>query len=276
MAAFGSRGRAALVAAFSLAAGALPLGTAAQAQTYSSPIALAPDGALLWVVNPDDDSVTIIDTATNEALDDRSRSATSRAASRSTRATATPSSPTPPAARSPCCGSSTRRPRTSRSSPTSGRPGRRADHRRRALERRGLARRPARLRRQQRPGHDHGDRRAGERRAGDPRPRRPAQQPLQRRRRQAPLPAVRPRGHRGQQPALHRAAAVVHLEHRRPGRRPGQGRRGLPARHRHPVRPLSPTTGPPSGSSSRRRSRASSSRASPRTPSPSPTSCRAS
>ena len=47
---------------------ALPFGRVAQAQSYSSPIALAPDGALLWVVNPDDDSVTIIDTAANEAL----------------------------------------------------------------------------------------------------------------------------------------------------------------------------------------------------------------
>ena len=36
--------------------------------TYSSPIALSPDERLLWVVNPDDDSVTIIDTATNAAL----------------------------------------------------------------------------------------------------------------------------------------------------------------------------------------------------------------
>jgi YVTN family beta-propeller protein len=61
-------GRATLLAASLLAAGAVPLATAAHAQTYSSPIALAPDGALLWVVNPDDDSVTIIDTATNMAI----------------------------------------------------------------------------------------------------------------------------------------------------------------------------------------------------------------
>ena len=53
-------------------------------------------------------------------------------------------------------------------------------------------------------------------------------------RRQAPLPAARPRGHRGQHQALHRAPALVHPARRRPaGRRRGQDRRGLPARHRH-------------------------------------------
>ena len=157
-----------------------------------------------------------------------SRSATSRAASRSIRATTTPSSPTPPATRSPCCGSSTRR-----RGNLEVEPGRRADHRRRALERGGVARRPAGLRRQQRPGHDHGDRRAGERWAGDPRPRRPAPG-LQPRRRQAPFPAARPRGHRGQHQALHRAHASRSPRARRPaGRRRGQDRRGLPARHRH-------------------------------------------
>lgn len=49
-----------------LLAFAPPLG--AQTPSYSSPIALAPDGALLWVVNPDDDSVSVIDTATNQLI----------------------------------------------------------------------------------------------------------------------------------------------------------------------------------------------------------------
>ena len=69
MASIGSRGRPVVLAGLALAAVALPAGSGAHAQpTYSSPIALAPDGALLWVVNPDDDSVTVIDTAVNEAI----------------------------------------------------------------------------------------------------------------------------------------------------------------------------------------------------------------
>jgi YVTN family beta-propeller protein len=65
---FDLRVRGKVWAALSLATVALPLGAVAYAQSYSSPIALAPDEALLWVVNPGDDSVTIIDTATNQAL----------------------------------------------------------------------------------------------------------------------------------------------------------------------------------------------------------------
>lgn len=58
-----------VLAAFALAAFALPLGAATAAQpTYSSPIALSPDEKLLWVVNPGDDSVSIIDTATKQVL----------------------------------------------------------------------------------------------------------------------------------------------------------------------------------------------------------------
>ena len=80
-----------------------PRGSGAHAQpTYSSPIALSPNERLLWVVNPDDDSVTIINTANNAVLDtievgDEPRSVAIDSA------TTSPSSPTPPAARSPCC-----------------------------------------------------------------------------------------------------------------------------------------------------------------------------
>jgi YVTN family beta-propeller protein len=70
MASIGSRGRPVVLAGLALAAVALPAGSGAHAQpTYSSPIALSPNERLLWVVNPDDDSVTIINTANNAVLD---------------------------------------------------------------------------------------------------------------------------------------------------------------------------------------------------------------
>ena len=70
MASIGSRGRPVVLAGLALAAVALPAGSGAHAQpTYSSPIALSPNERLLWVVNPEDDSVTIINTANNAVLD---------------------------------------------------------------------------------------------------------------------------------------------------------------------------------------------------------------
>ncbi len=69
MAPFGVRRRSLVLAALALAASALPFGPATAAlPTYSSPIVLSPDEKLLWVVNPGDDSVSIIDTATKQVL----------------------------------------------------------------------------------------------------------------------------------------------------------------------------------------------------------------
>jgi YVTN family beta-propeller protein len=68
-------GYALLALAFSMARGVLASqGTAAVGPqqftkpTYSSPIALSQNNALLWVVNPDDDSVSVIRTDTNAVL----------------------------------------------------------------------------------------------------------------------------------------------------------------------------------------------------------------
>ena len=69
---------------------------------------------------------------------------------------------------------------------------RRAADRVGAVEHRGLAGRPPDLRVQQRTGHGVRDRRPA---TADHRPRRPAQQPLQRPRPRTPLPAARPRRH---------------------------------------------------------------------------------
>ena len=70
MASIGSRGRPIVLAGLALAAVALPAGSGAHAQpTYSSPIALSPNERLLWVVNPEDDSISIINTANNAVLE---------------------------------------------------------------------------------------------------------------------------------------------------------------------------------------------------------------
>ena len=57
--------------------------------TYSSPIAMSADGKLVWSVNPDDDSVSVIRTDQNKAI--------KKITSRSTPSAATRTWPTPPA-----------------------------------------------------------------------------------------------------------------------------------------------------------------------------------
>src|SRR5689334_12808753 len=69
-------GYALLVLTFSMARGAAasqgaaPVGPAAVfgKPTYSSPIAMSQNNALVWVVNPDDDSVSVIRTDTNAVI----------------------------------------------------------------------------------------------------------------------------------------------------------------------------------------------------------------
>ena len=74
----GLLGYALLILAFSAVSGALAQSLSANGQntiaapftkpTYSSPIALSQDNSLVWVVNPDDDSVSVISTATNQKV----------------------------------------------------------------------------------------------------------------------------------------------------------------------------------------------------------------
>jgi YVTN family beta-propeller protein len=71
----GLLGYALIVLAFSMVRGALasrgaaPISpTAFNRPTYSSPIAISQDNALVWVVNPDDDSVSVIRTSNNTLI----------------------------------------------------------------------------------------------------------------------------------------------------------------------------------------------------------------
>ena len=166
-------GGAALIAALTAGAGVATANNAVFTQpTYSSPIAMSRDGRLVWVVNPGDDSVSVIRTDNNTVLRkikvgdepqsvalDPNNTLRLRRQRRRQQRDGDPD-PQRPA-------SASFRPRVEKTT----------HDRRRAVEHRHLARRPARLRRQQRPGHDHGHRRAD---PHDHRQRRPAQQPLQR------------------------------------------------------------------------------------------------
>ena len=198
--------------------------------TYSSPIAMSRDGKLVWVVNPGDDTVSVIRTDNNTvvrkitvgdepqsvALDPEQPVRLRRQRRRQQRHG----------------DQDHQRPARQVRGVQDGRFGSKdPDDRRRAVEHRRLARRQARLRRQQRPGHDHGDqRRDAATIIGNVDLR---EQPLQRPGPQPPLPAARPGGHRQQQAAVRHALPLVHRSRRPAGRRQRQGGRGLPARHQH-------------------------------------------
>ena len=211
--------------------------------TYSSPIAMSTDGKLVWSVNPSDDWVSVIRTDQNKvvkkikvgnepqgvALDPLNRYAyVANAAGNSlTVLRITDARPGNfKAAKDNRFGSKGT-----------------LHHRRRAVERRRLARRQARLRGQQRPGHHH---RARRRHPQVPRPRRPAQQPLQRPR---PASATSSRAAWPSPPTASGSTSPASSRYVEPGGAAGDDTgkdgRGLPPRHQHRLEAASPTTSRP-------------------------------
>ena len=189
---------------------------------------------LVWVVNPGDDTVSVIRTDTNQLVkNDHGRR---RAAERRAR----PEQPL----------RLRRQRRRQHASPSSGsrnaepragfRRGRRARRSRPAPSRGTSSSRPtAGASSSPTAARTRSPSSTPSRAAADHRQRRPAQQPLQRPRPRPPLPAARPGGDAEQQAAVRHALPVVHQARRPAGRRQRQGGRGLPPQHQHEVQAAS-------------------------------------